>query len=147
MQVDGFFDHARIDVISTAQDEVLQSVDQEKVTLIVHVPHVTRAEPAIAQAVGRFFRTIKVAPHDLWPLDPDFTALPNSHSLMRGFEIMNRNLGAWHDLSDGPRFVCIGHGITSRDRRGFTQAVPLNKTTACQPFEGFLYLERQRSAA
>ena len=147
MQVDCLFDHTRINVISTTQNQVLHAVDQEKVSLFVHVSDIARTEPSVAQTLGRFFRTVEVPLHDLWTLDPDLSPLTHGHRIMWCLKIVNGNLCARHHLADRPGFVCVIHSVTGRDGCGLTQAIAFDQAATGQSFESFFDLQRQGRSA
>src|SRR5262245_55048379 len=63
MPLDGFFDLARIDVGSAADDHVLLAVEDEHVAAAVHVADVTRVEPSVPADVRGRLRLAPVAAH------------------------------------------------------------------------------------
>lgn len=69
MLVEHLFDLAWIDVVSTADDEVLDAVDDAKVTVGVGLAEVSGAEPSVVgQDGGRVGRALPVAFMTVGPL-------------------------------------------------------------------------------
>ena len=112
MQVDSLFDHARVDVITTTQNQVFESVYQEEMSFFIHITHVSGPQPPISKAVGCFLFTIEIAFHDLRTLDPHFTAFSGSNEFVRRFEAVDGYIGAWGRHSDRVFLVLSRERIT-----------------------------------
>src|SRR4051812_30956827 len=58
------FDLGRVDVLATADDDVLDAVDDEQVAVLVDAADVARVEPAVGERLGRRLVETEVAAHD-----------------------------------------------------------------------------------
>ncbi|MNS01806.1 hypothetical protein D3C72_330970 [compost metagenome] len=65
MTGNGAFHLAGIHVLATADDHVLEAVDDVDVTLLVHVGAVAGVHPAATQGLGGFLGVVPVAEHDV----------------------------------------------------------------------------------
>ncbi|MNT16146.1 hypothetical protein D3C72_1512350 [compost metagenome] len=71
MSSENVLDFGRVDVLAATDDHVLEPVDDEQITLLVHIGGVAGVQPTLTQGVGGFFRFVPVALHDVRPPDDD----------------------------------------------------------------------------
>ena len=82
-----FFDLARPHLEATGFDQVFLPVDDEDITILIHVAQIARMKPAlrairidmIAKDLARFFRTIPETDHQLRPGKTDLANFSRGH--------------------------------------------------------------------
>jgi hypothetical protein len=77
--VQDFLDLGAIDVFTAGDDHVPGPVDQEHITLLIHVAHVTGAVPAVFQNFRGLFGLVPVTLHDVRATRHEFAYLTNRH--------------------------------------------------------------------
>src|SRR5215471_20185871 len=75
MLLENFFDLARINVGSAADDHIFLSIENEEVSTGVHKPNVTRVEPSIPEGVRCRLGLAPVAAHHGWTTHHHFAQL------------------------------------------------------------------------
>ena len=71
------FDFVGVHVETGDDDHVFQAIDNLDIAIFLHHTHVTGAEETVLHGLGRFFRTIPVTLHHLWPADHQFAHFAN----------------------------------------------------------------------
>ena len=69
--VEGGLDLGGVDVLTAADDDVLQPVDDVEEAFVIEPAEVAGEEPAVAEGSGRGLGVVEVAPHDSGPSQPD----------------------------------------------------------------------------
>ncbi len=64
-----------VNVLTAANDHVLDAIDDENVSVFVHDAHITGMQVAAHEGLGGFFRPVEVALHDHVAADADFSSL------------------------------------------------------------------------
>src|SRR5207247_11154843 len=108
-------------------DQLLRAIDDEEPSLLVDVPDVAGAVPAVAvDRIRRVLRPVEIALHDLRSADEQLTLLTYAES-GAGDDVDNSYLGVGHDLADRPR---LGGRVARRaqmgDRAGLRHAIALH---------------------
>ena len=96
--VEGFLDHAWINVIAGTNDEILDPVDNEEEAFVVHDRNIAGSEETVDKRVLRRLRLVPVAFHDLWAADADLTAFTLRNRNRRVVQITQGNRGLRHRL-------------------------------------------------
>src|SRR5262249_44320813 len=124
MTVENLVNFARIDVIAAGDDQFLLAVDDEQIAFVIEVPDIARVDPAVANRLRCFFRTIAITLDHLRTADPDFTAFVCGHDSRSGIEMhdLDHRLRWWKadrkDLALS-RYRIIRIGCTFRHADAF----------------------------
>src|SRR5260221_8361977 len=82
MAVENLFNVTRVDVESTANNQVFFTFNDIQITIFVEPSHISSIQPAIAQGRLRFFGHIVVALHDIGTTCDDLAHLTGGHGLI-----------------------------------------------------------------
>ncbi len=133
MGVEDVLDLLRVDVLTTADDHVLDPVDEDEVAVGVEVADVAGVQPAILEGAGRLFGLVEVAAHDVGAAD-DHLALPfgrgppvdvEQGDLLAGQrEPHGAGLARPVDRVDGRRAGALGEAVPLDDRRAVALLEP-----------------------
>src|SRR5438132_2575158 len=82
MAIYKLFDLGGPDLEAADVDHILDAVNDEHVTFVVHRADVARMEPAAAQRAGAVFRAAPVALHDAGAFDANLAPPPERHFLV-----------------------------------------------------------------
>src|SRR5262245_17771991 len=96
MLLDHFFDLARVNVGSTADDHVFLAIQDEQVSTAVHVAHIAGVEPSIPQYVRRRLRLVPIAAHDGGTTHHHFAYLTSRDLVVFAIDNSERDTGP-HD--------------------------------------------------
>src|SRR5262245_24750862 len=70
--VEDFFDLGTVDVLTTGDDHVLGTINEENVALGIHTTEIAAVIPPVTQGVGGLFGFVPVALHDIRATHDDF---------------------------------------------------------------------------
>src|ERR1041385_1179666 len=71
MRIERRFDFGRINILTTGDDHVLFSIDQEDVPAFVYGREIAGVQPSIAQHVLCVCRTLPISGHNVWTPSDD----------------------------------------------------------------------------
>src|SRR6185312_13520254 len=145
--VDRLLDVARIDLVAAGDDDVLDAVDEEKVTVGVEVADIAGAQPATAEHRGGRLGLAPISRHDLRSAHRHFAALACRRQPRRVVERYDLDDGVRQRQPDRPRFIDAYQWIAGDHRRGLAEAVAFDQRAAGRLLELALDLQRQRRAA
>ncbi|MNL38413.1 hypothetical protein D3C87_1606260 [compost metagenome] len=134
------FDFTRINVFATADDHVLEAVDDVDIAVVVHVGAVTGVHPAATQRLGGFFGFVPVAEHDVRATDQHFTDRAARHLVVVFVDDAHGHAQPW---PPGRAQATIGNAfgavvlrtVGANRRRRFGHAVALGELDVGQRLE------------
>ena len=94
--VDDALDLLGVDVLASADDHVLGSVDEHQVSVLVEAADVAGVQPAVDEGLGGLLGSVQVAAHDVRPRDEYLAGLTVAYLLA----VVRRTI----------RMVCPGSG-------------------------------------
>ena len=118
-----FFQLARVDIESAADDHVLQPVDDVEVALLVQAADVARVEPPVADRFSRRFGPLVVALHDVVAADDDLAALADGQAIV--LLVDDAHLDAGDGLAHAARDAVELHVAEGGNGARFRQAIAL----------------------
>src|SRR5581483_6263261 len=101
MLIQYLFYIARIDIISTGEDQVFLTINNRKEAIFIHTCQITGMQPAILQYLRRIFWLLPIALHHLWTLNNEFTHLIRWQRCAC-FEINNAGIRSWQGNANAP---------------------------------------------
>src|SRR4026209_3006249 len=101
MGVDHLLHLTRVDVEAAAYDQILDSINDKKITISVQIAHLPRVQPSAQKSIDVFFRPVGVAQHHLRSAHADFTTLTHAKKSLRILERNDLYYGSRQRQSDG----------------------------------------------
>ncbi len=138
---------ARVHVVARDDDELLLTVDDVEVPLVVHARDVAGVQPAAAQDEGGLARLAVVPVHEVRPAHEELAHLAGREIARAGLEVDDPRVHVRIRQADGADLPLAATRVAVRHRRGLGEPVPLDHLAAGEPLEALLHLERQRRGA
>ena len=142
-----FLDLPGEDVIAGNNQHFLLSATDVQVAVFIQLAYITRIQPAVAQGLGRFLRTLAVAAHDLGTGYPDFAFLPCFQYLCAGLGIHYLYLRCRQGDAYRGGFLHPVHRVERDHRAGLGLAVAFQYRRAGNLFPLIQNLARQGRGA
>ena len=83
MQIQCFLNRTRIYVIAAAQNDILQAINKESISLIILISDIAGSEPSVDEGILCCGVVLSVTRHDLCTANADFAFLADRHGLGR----------------------------------------------------------------
>src|SRR5579859_4142243 len=100
MLVEGFLDHAGIDIVAAGDDQILDAVDQEDIAVLIDIADIAGPERSVDEDIGGLVGTAPIALHHLRPAHADLALLAPGQDLGGIFRIADFDDGAGQRHTD-----------------------------------------------
>ncbi|MNW49790.1 hypothetical protein D3C74_272240 [compost metagenome] len=133
------FNFTRIDVISAGNNQILASVQDIEVTILIHPSQVAGQQPTVAQGLVRLLRTVPIPAHHLGTTYgelPDFT----DRNFLERVRMHDHGVGVGKRNADRPALPCLPDVVGMGDGRSFSQSVTFDQFPSGHLLEPGLHL-------
>ncbi len=146
MKLKHFFNFTRVNIHSSAYNQILLPIDDLDETLIIHGCHVSSVEPSFAQHPSGFLRLLPVSLHDLGSPQSEFAHLIERERAAT-VRVDDAGVGFGYRNSDRAGLSVSVRRIDQRHRRGLGEAVPFDQLSSRHFFEAILNVFGQSGAS